>query len=79
VLGQSFGFAELTIAAVVDFTNNGTLLTQDSAPTSIKGGMIDIAAILAGSGTVEVNGGGIVKLQNPPPARSRSTSWAPAR
>jgi hypothetical protein len=60
--GQSAGVAQITIEASANFTNNGIMLTQD--PVSAGGGTIDIAAILDGSGTIEVNGGGLVHLSS---------------
>ena len=61
-IGQSAGIALLTIAASTVFTNDGTLLAQDATPTSTAGGTIDIAAYIAGSGTIALSGGGTVEL-----------------
>jgi collagen type I/II/III/V/XI/XXIV/XXVII alpha len=63
-VGQSSGFAGITIAAATDLTNDGTMLTDDGATTSIHGGTIDIGAILQGSGTVDISGGGSVTLES---------------
>jgi hypothetical protein len=60
--GQSAGVALITIAASTNFTNNGMMLTQDAS--SVAGGTIDIAAILGGSGTIDLNGGGLVHLRS---------------
>ncbi len=63
-IGQSAGVSRLTIAATAGFTNDGTLLTQDTSPTSIAGGTIDIAALVNGSGTIELSGSGVVDLHS---------------
>jgi hypothetical protein len=60
-VGQSLGIGLMTIAASTAFTNNGTLLTQ--APSATSGGTIDIAAFLAGTGTIDLSGNGIVKIE----------------
>ncbi len=63
-VGQSFGDASLTIAATTNFTNDGTLSTQDSQSSSISGGTIDVGAFLAGSGMIALNGGGTVEIRS---------------
>ena len=59
--GESLGVGVISIAANTNFTNDGTLSTWDQ--TASFGGTIDIAALVQGSGTIEIDGGGNVTLE----------------
>jgi hypothetical protein len=61
-VGQGSGTSKLTIAATVDFINDGTLSTWD--PATSAGGTIDIAGFAQGSGTIEIGGAGSVTLES---------------
>ena len=60
-IGQSAGVSSLTVGATA-FTNDGTILTR--APSATAGGTVDIAAFLAGSGTIDLTGNGTVTLES---------------
>jgi hypothetical protein len=60
-LGENIGASMLTIAPAVNFTNDGTILTQ--APSSNSGGYVTIETALNGNGTLEMGGNSQIILQ----------------